>query len=113
MTDSASTTPPEHECRDWEAWHDRMPGSPATLRVTGTCEVPSTGWRCELLRHEPPGFNPRDLLLDLVLHPPEGGMGGTMMSDVPCSFEEETDAKYDTVSILPNGPHGIEVKEVS
>lgn len=109
---SDTTSHPEYQCRDWKAWHDRMPGSPPTLHVSGTCHVHSSGWRCELRRHEPQGINPRDLLLDLVLHPPEGA-AGDVEDDVECSYREDTDAEYDTVSILPNGPASIEVEQVS
>lgn len=98
----------ERDCRDWRAVHDFQPGTPPTLRVTGTCTLPA-GARCELRQHEPQGINPDDLLLELVVHVPEGEPGE--LSDVECSYRQETDAVYSTVS-LTDGPYGIPVEQV-
>ena len=100
----------ERDCRDWHAVHDFMPGTPPTLRVTGTCTLPA-GSRCELRKHEPQGINDEDLLLDLVVHPPEGGGDGEP-TDVQCSYREDTDVAYRTVS-LTDGPFEIPVERVS
>ena len=96
-------------CHDWAAWHDRMPGHPAQLIVTGTCTFPTSGFEVELRRHEPQGINPRDLLLDKIVTPPSGA-AADVVTDVEVRYEEITDADYDTVTILPDGPT-IEVKD--
>ena len=96
----------------WEAWHDRMPGGPATLHVTGTLSCPRPGYEVVLERHEPQGINPRDLLLRLTETKPEG-VQPEVITPVPVEYREETDASYDTVSIVPDGPASIPVREVS
>ena len=96
----------------WEAWHDRMPGKAATLHVVGTCICPTPGYTLELERHEPPGINERDLLLDLVQTDPTGPQPD-VLHPTRVEYRDETDTRYDTVSILPDGPSGIPVREVS
>ncbi len=88
---------PQADCRDWHAWHNRQPPGPHTLYVTGECSVPETGWTVDLRRHEPPGFNPQDLLLDLVIQRSDS----YVTTNVSVRYEEETDFEYDTVTILP------------
>ncbi len=97
-------------CRDWYASHDHMPPGPATLRVTGICTFPSTGYSVQLFRHEPQGINPRDLLLDKIVIAPTD-IVGPAITDVEVRYEEITDFEYDTVTILPDGP-SIPVEEV-
>lgn len=101
-------------CRDWYAWHDHMPGpgSTPTLHVTGTCTFNTTGYSAELKKHEPQGINPKDLLLDLVVHEPSGGIAGQAFTDVPVRYDEETTMEYDTVSIM-DVEMGIPVHETS
>ncbi len=91
---------PQADCRDWYAWLNRQPPGPHILYVTGECSVRETGWTVDLRRHEPPGFNPQDLLLDLVMHRSDS----YETTDVSVRYEEETDFEYDTVTILPDGP---------
>jgi hypothetical protein len=92
-----------HNCRDWEAWHDRMPGAQATLHVTGRCEFPTSGYSVRLERHEPQGINPRDLLLDLVITEPTGPVT-QVVTEEEVRYDEQTDLDYDSVTILPDGP---------
>jgi hypothetical protein len=96
----------------WDAWHDRMPGGAATLHVVGTCNCPLPGYTLELQRQEPQGINPRDLLLRLVETAPNDGHT-TVITPVPVEFRRKTEASYDTVSIVPDGPVGIPVRNVS
>jgi hypothetical protein len=96
-------------CRDWRAVHDKEPPGPFTLRVTGTCTMPTPGYAVELRRHAPQGINPRDLLLDRIVTPPSG-IQPQILETIEVRFEERTDLDYDTVSILPDGPT-IEVFE--
>jgi hypothetical protein len=100
------------EGQDWEAWHDRMPGGPATLHVTGTLSCPTPGYEIELKREEPQGINQRDLLLRLTETKPTGAQP-EVITPVTVEYTEETDPSYDTVSIVPGGPGGIPVREVS
>jgi hypothetical protein len=101
--------PPRGDCRSWAAWIDRQPPGPATLHVTGECEFPSAGFTVELRRHEPQGFNPRDLLLDKIVTPPSGPVAD-VITTVEARYREETAAEFDTVTILPDGP-SIEVTQ--
>lgn len=96
----------------WDAWHDHMPGKAATLHVVGTCSCPTPGYTLELKLHEPQGINPRDLLLDLVETEPSGPQR-EVITPTQVEYREETETHYETVSILPDGPAGIQVREVS
>ncbi len=87
---------------EFEAFHDRQPPGPAVLRVTGTCTFGTPGYTVRLCRHEPQGINPRDLLLDLEVTPPDGVVP-QVVTKVEVRYEEETDAEFDTVTILPAG----------
>lgn len=98
-------------CSGWSAWHDRMPGSKATLHVTGSCEFPSSGYSVELKPHEPQGFIPAIYLLDLIVHEPTGP-SSDVMSTEEVHYREETDKRYTHVQILPEDVL-VEVKEVS
>jgi hypothetical protein len=94
---------PAVECRDWEAVHAHQPVGPEVLRVTGTCKFRTAGWSVELCRHEPQGINPTDLLLDRIVHEPQGPVP-EVITDVEARYEEQTGFDYKTVTILPDGP---------
>jgi len=103
------------DCGDgagWAAWHDRMPGKTQALYVQGACQCPTPEYTLTLEPHEPQGTNPDDYLLDLVAQAPEGPVP-EVITWTPVSYREETDARYTTVTILPDGPAGIPVQEVS
>jgi hypothetical protein len=68
-----------------------------------------TGTTVKLQKHQPPGIDPTDLLLDLVYTPPDVGL--PKIEDVPVHFEELTDNEYETVSII-DCQLGIEVHDV-
>lgn len=76
---------------------------PGVLVVEGECTLGSTGYTVELVRHEPQGINPRNLLLDLVVTPP-GGIVAPVVTKYPVRYEEETRTYFETVTILPEGP---------
>ncbi len=82
------------------------PDRPAgLLRVEGTCELGSTGFDIDLVRHEPQGINPTDLLLDLVVTPPPpDAIVSPGLTSYPVLYEEETTFMFQTVTILPDGP---------
>lgn len=92
------------ECHDWKAVCDRMPPGPATLHVFGTCASLSS--KLELRRHEPQGFNPDELLLDLI--EAEGTQSGSQeAADHLVEYRERArgmECLYSAVRILPDGP---------
>jgi hypothetical protein len=90
---------PRRDCYDWSAWHDRQPVGPSVLYVRGKCEFPTAGYSVELEYHAPQGINPRDLLLNMVVHEPADPVAD-VITDVDVNYEEETDFEYDTVTIL-------------
>jgi hypothetical protein len=95
---------PQGTCHDWTAVYDNEPPGPGVLRVRGICTFPSAGFSVELRRHEPQGINPRDLLLDRIVHPSTGEMTPVFTDvDVEVTYIDES-VDYETVTILPDGP---------
>lgn len=88
-------------CRDWAAVHDLEPPGPGRLRVTGRCTLHPRA-RVELRRKEPQGVNPADLLLEKIVHTVDDYPGETLV-EVDVEYGEQTDARIDTVTILPDG----------
>ncbi|HVF55534.1 MAG TPA: hypothetical protein VM934_05240 [Pyrinomonadaceae bacterium] len=99
------------KCSGWAAWHDRMPGVPQTLYVTGKCEFPSTGYKVKLVKASPQGKNPAYLLLNKVVTPP-GIIRLPVKTTVEVRYELRTKAKYTNVTILPDVVT-VKVEEVS
>ena len=103
------------QCGDgtgWAAWHDRMPGVTPTLYVQGSCLCPTPQYTLQLRPHSPQGSNPEDYLLDLVAVEPEGPVPDVITA-TPVFYTEETETRYTTVSIMPDGPLSVPVLEVS
>jgi hypothetical protein len=98
------------QCNSWTAVHDRMPGKAPALRVAGSCTFPSTGYSASLKRHEPQGINPWELMLDLVVTPPD--IDQPAVTEIAVEYVEETDYAYKTVSII-GYESGIPVQDVS
>ena len=98
----ASAEPATGGCRDWRALHDLEPRGPGHLRVTARCVVPTPGHRVELRRKEPQGINPRDLLLEKVVHDPEGVVI-QVITEVDVEYSEVTGEVFETVTIVPDG----------
>jgi hypothetical protein len=90
---------PPADCYEWSAWHNRQPPGPVRLHVQGKCKFPTEGYSAELRFHEPQGINPRDLLLDLIIREPKDPVL-PVVTEVDVRYEEETDAEYETVTIL-------------
>jgi hypothetical protein len=66
----------------------------------------------KLVRQEPQGINRRDLLLRLEESCPE--VGAAVMTEVEVRYEEPAEpGQFDTVSIQPNGPAGLKIKNVT
>jgi len=55
------------ETKDWYAWLDTMPPNPNGFHVTGSILVPHPGVKASLKDSVPQGFNPKILLLDLIV----------------------------------------------
>lgn len=55
------------QCKDWQAWLDKMPPKPDELHVTGDVMVSNPGVRPTLTMRNPQGSNPEALILDLYL----------------------------------------------
>jgi hypothetical protein len=98
------------ECGSFEAWHDWMPGKPATMHVTGEVTFPTTGYTVSLRMHEPQGTDADDLLLDLVVEEPTGPVN-EVVTVVPVEFAMETDYRYTTASVI-DCAMGIPVKDL-
>ena len=99
--------------KDWESWHDAMPGSPATLHVTGKVVCPTTGYAALLVPHYPPSLNQDIYLLSLVVIPPwPGTVVHQTETEVDVHFREDTQTAYTHVTILPENTT-VEVKPVS
>jgi len=88
-------------CHDWSVEPVRAVGGGPHLLVSALCAVRG-GERVQLRRHNPQGFNPTDLLLELVVarspFPPGPATHEERIIDV------EPDAGYTSVTILPDGP---------
>ena len=97
-------------CENWYAYHDFMPGSPPTLHVGATCTARTNGFHFSLVRQEPQGTNPGDLLLRLVVD--EAQFANEVMTTYEVHYREDTEIRYDTVSIVPDGPAGLEIQIV-
>lgn len=98
------------KCSGWQAWHDRMPGGPATLHVKGECTFPTSGYKVKLVPHVPQGINPTIYILDRVVQVPTGVVS-QIVTTLKVEYEEKTNAHYQEVYIEPDGVT-IPVKEV-
>lgn len=94
---------PQGTCRNWSAVRRQDPFGSSVLTVRGTCTFNTAGYAIELRRREPQGINPKDLLLDRIVHPPTGPVA-EVVTDVEVSYSEEIGFEYETVTILPDGP---------
>jgi hypothetical protein len=90
--------------RDWEALEmTDMIGQHGQITVTGEVELTDTGTTAELREHVPSGFNPKTLLLDLVIHR-QGGIQGHIAWFEKLTFKMKSSGRaYDEVDILYGG----------
>src|SRR5205085_263569 len=98
----SSFVSPEQPNFGWTAVHDFMPPGPPELRVGGLLLMPTPGWKLSLAEHNPPGFNPTILILDLLETPPEGVVN-QVMTPTPVAFVKGTNSYYSHVMILLRG----------
>ena len=101
----------KEKCSDWKAWHNRIPGQPATLHVVGQCTFPTDGFTVQLKPIVPQGINPKIYLLERIVHEPQGPVPLVVTVEA-FEYREQTDAQYDEVHILPDGV-SFPVEEVS
>ncbi len=90
-------------CRDWKARQ-----GPGVVVVDGWCTFPTGAYTTELRRAEEQG-DPEELVLERVVTVAEG-YHAPVVRGVEMHYEEQTDAGYKTVTILPDGPT-IEVED--
>lgn len=98
-------------CRNWKAWHDREPGGPPTLHVTGSCRFPTHGFKVIIRKAAPQGINPAIRLLRKVVTPPSGPVI-LVPQTIQVHYREKTNAKLTHVTILPEVVT-IKVQQVS
>jgi hypothetical protein len=95
--------PAEIETRDWYAWLNEMPPKPNDFHVTGEVLVPNPGVDIELVTHSPQGFNPRILILDLLLIQ-RPGIWPQVLTWKPARYDKVvSDDPYDEVTVLYQG----------
>lgn len=88
--------------KDFKAWLDKMPGKNNTLHVTGSVEVPTSGWTGSLVERVPPGINPSILILDVRLVKPTGTVSD-VISFVSLHFQKQHAEQYRQVTIIGAG----------
>jgi hypothetical protein len=92
------------DTRNWVA--NEMPdliGRKYKLTVSGEVLLAETGTTAKLAEHHPQGFNPRVLLLDLLVST-SGGVQGHIVRWVNARYEQPTSGdQYDEVDILFDG----------
>ena len=86
-------------CSNWKASQDRMPPTVAPVRVTGECEFPTQGYRVELKRKEPQGINPRILMLERIIHEPDGAVADVVTIE-QVEYVDDGNTEYDQVHIV-------------
>jgi len=89
---------------DWHAWVNRMPPGPASFIVTGTVNLPTAGFDAKLVVATPQGFNPKELILDLVISP-KPGLWPQVITPVSVRFEKGSYSGAYT-SVLIREPDG-------
>ncbi|MEP9366110.1 hypothetical protein [Xanthobacter sp. VNH20] len=98
---------------NFAAWIDTMPLADPKLIVTGTVEVPTSGWAVALVEANPQGIVPTVLILDLSITRP-GGMVLEVITQEPVRFEKPKSSNYQGVTIRHGGGEfTIPVKTVS
>ena len=64
-----------------------MPGSEKAAHVIGKVSVNTGGWKAELVKRSPQGFNPQILMLDLKVTPPNGP-AAQVLTELPVHYIE-------------------------
>ncbi|MDP8967646.1 MAG: hypothetical protein M3N04_03515 [Actinomycetota bacterium] len=85
------------KCRDWKALL-----GPGVVVVDVWATFPSAGWSMELRKAEDQGDDPEELILERVVTFPEGYQP-PVTRGIEVHWEEQTDAEYKRVTIVPDG----------
>ncbi|HVL51554.1 MAG TPA: hypothetical protein VM754_08660 [Actinomycetota bacterium] len=88
-------------CGEFKAKWEKRPDKPGILTVAGECSLAAV-YRVDLVRHDPPGENPEQLVLDLVINLPSG-LPPTAVegrATLNFSYKEQTDEPYTSVLII-------------
>ena len=108
---------PVYESKDWKAWENHQPPGPATLHVFGTVSTRATNYSVTLERMVPQGFNPRILLLRLIVTQ-LGAVGGDAITPHEVTYEETVHdgfepGDYDSIAIVrPEGAGGAQIDDI-
>jgi hypothetical protein len=84
------------KCRDWKALL-----GPGVVVVDVWATFPSAGWNMELRKAEEQGDDPEQLVLERVVTFPEGYQP-PVIRGMDVHWEEQSDADYKTVRIVPD-----------
>lgn len=98
------------ECRDWDAWYNKMPGADDTkLHVVGIVACPSSSMHPELVMGDQ-GINPTPGHLLLTLQADEPPVGDTQVVDREVPWAEDVGADISSVQIVGACQATIEVR---
>lgn len=107
---NVNPTPKPVDTADWYAWHNRMPPGPSSFHVTGTVIVSNPGVAARLVKAAPQGFNPAELILDLVLEQ-RPGFWPSVVTPVSVRYDESpAGLAYTGVLIRVDGADGIHLE---
>jgi len=85
------------KCRDWRALL-----GPGVVVVDVWVTFPSAGWKMELRKAEEQGDDPAELILGRIVTFPGEGYQPPVTRGMEVHWEEQTEAEYKTVRILPD-----------
>lgn len=93
---------------DWQATEDHQPVGPPKITVTGSVRFTEGGWSADLRAHDGSApFNPRVLMLDLVVTEPDDPLRTRVIEEKPVRYEDsvsdETECQYDKVHVRAVG----------
>jgi hypothetical protein len=91
--------------RDWNAWINAKPGGPRSFHVSGVVDLPSPGYSATLQPASPQGINPTELILELTVRAPSGGIWPQVITPVDVRFDQTPlVTNYQTVLVrVPGG----------
>jgi len=75
---------------------------PGVVVVDVWVTFPSAGWKMELRKAEDQGDDPAQLLLERIVTFPDEGYQPPVTRGMEVHWEEQTDAEYKSVRILPD-----------
>jgi hypothetical protein len=91
-------------CSGWKAWRSYPPSGPPILHVAAHCELPTPGHKVELVPATPQGSDATVLVLNELLHAPEGVVA-QVITPFELHYKKRTRVKCKEVVINPEGTH--------